>query len=305
MLGKARLYFFIFSYMDLGKMRGIEMGNPVEKTEQELTLELIKIIMNKVCDINEKGIAFHSLHADKMAMPVKENREEKLPSVLRSGIVGVTSTKAEVSDNKVRMKSAKDHFVDFIRSGIRPDVYFNITGRTNGVNYRDGIKANFIIFHEKEDTVAIIFNLDPFKEVPHDYSDELPSLTYSNNSQCVYPKNNSEASSGRKGELNLSSSPDYGFRLASRVPPRFFKGILIHIGEDRFNDKELYFSKLQSKLKEVVEQMHEVNRGRTKYLLPIYDSYGDLLWPKHMSHKDVQNFVASRDAKNTEELEKA
>jgi hypothetical protein len=47
----------------------------------------------------------------------------------------------------------------------------------------------------------------------------------------------------------------------------------------------------------IIKAMKDVYTKRTDALFPVYDTNGNLLWPRQMSHEEVKKFVAERDVK--------
>lgn len=267
-----------------------DAATKLNSLESELPPEVVEKIMAKVQNIDEYGTAFHSLHAGAIGRKIKESDEEKLTSALQLGIVGITTSGDKRNKSE---KSAKEIYLDFVRERERPNVFFSIVGRFS----RDvRMAANMIMFRQNREVIAIIFDLSPFKEVVADRGKELPKLSYSNWSHSQF-----RTSPDNKGQINESSTEDYGFRLSSRVPPRLFKGIVVDIGVKRIGtNDELYYSKLSSKLKEITDQMLDVDKEKPEYLLPVYDIDGNLLWPKQMKHVEVRKFIAERDGQKIE-----
>jgi len=48
---------------------------------------------------------------------------------------------------------------------------------------------------------------------------------------------------------------------------------------------------------EIARAMVDLDGGKTDLIVPIYDTDGNLWWPKQMSYEEVKKFVAERDAK--------
>lgn len=47
----------------------------------------------------------------------------------------------------------------------------------------------------------------------------------------------------------------------------------------------------------IASKMIEIDKDKPQNLLPIYDSDGNLLWPKQMSYAEVKKFVEEMDRK--------
>lgn len=123
------------------------------------------------------------------------------------------------------------------------------------------------------------------------------------------------------GDFNADC--DYGFKLSSRVQPRMFTGIvfrkeieineeekksrgIFHLHGDYYKDtkgnvyleydigdgKKLYgetsdFEILKEHAQKIAQDLLIVNLGKEDNLVPIYDTYGNLWWPKQISHEEI------------------
>jgi hypothetical protein len=97
---------------------------------------------------------------------------------------------------------------------------------------------------------------------------------------------------------------DNGFMITRRVAPRHFDGIYLTL--ERYgqhwdiNERKKCFKEskplVKKRVKGAVEMMQQVSEktGKNRYL-PIYDLYGNLLWPKEMNYEEVKQFVAERE----------
>ncbi|MCX6713536.1 MAG: hypothetical protein NTV48_00315 [Candidatus Vogelbacteria bacterium] len=267
--------------------------SPKENLEAILTPEILEKIMSKVQDINELGIAYHSLHTGGIGTPVKESDDEKLASVLRSGILGVTSHGYEISRKERKKKSATEIHADFIRKGEKPNVFFNIVGRLGEQSDYITMRMNSYMFGGKgSGAIIIIFDLSTFKEVISDYEVSLSELAYSNWTHSLH--------SSREGEIGDYSAPDYGFRLSSRVPPELFKGIVIVLSDGLLRDGSVG-SNLQKKLSKVLESLFEADKDNPEDLLPVYDIDGNLLWPELKTHNQIMEELKQKEADRIEQ----
>lgn len=80
-------------------------------------------------------------------------------------------------------------------------------------------------------------------------------------------------------------------QLASR-PVKYLLDSKYDIADEADTKKGLEFIR-----KYVVIKMIQMAKKHPERALPIYNTDGDLLWPKQMSYKEVKAFVAQRDAK--------
>lgn len=127
----------------------------------------------------------------------------------------------------------------------------------------------------------------------------------------------------------LIPESERGFVLTSRVAPRYFQGIVFKVARVRTEEevrKELKRTaillrisnsdemkmnkerieiqkrsidedrpeKWDQRAQELAETMMEANQKKPQQLVPIYDVYGNLYWPKKMSYEEVKQYVASR-----------
>jgi hypothetical protein len=86
---------------------------------------------------------------------------------------------------------------------------------------------------------------------------------------------------------NLMTTPgngvDEGFAVSHRVAPRYFKGFVLHQGLERSTDE------LIGDLIEVMKK-NSMELGK-EFFLPIYDLFGNLLWPKKISSDNVSKVL--------------
>lgn len=74
-----------------------------------------------------------------------------------------------------------------------------------------------------------------------------------------------------------------GFVVSHRVAPRYIKGITLHQGQ--------HYSR-ESLIHELVEAMKETTKKKKRdSFLPIYNIFGDLLWPKRISYKNLLKVI--------------
>ena len=92
-----------------------------------------------------------------------------------------------------------------------------------------------------------------------------------------------------------------GFILCHRVAPRLFSGIVLSPGKENpvkgegagrnFIEDTDYAPHVQK----IVDEMMEADKEKPELLVPIYDLYGNLLWPKQMPYEEVKKLVADRE----------
>jgi hypothetical protein len=119
----------------------------------------------------------------------------------------------------------------------------------------------------------------------------------------------------KKGVPYFSDDPkggvprsEHGFAGPVRVAPRKFLGMVIQC-TDTIKTKNQYgdeketrvlstnSEKWQRSANDLAETLLKTNQMHPDRLIPIYDVYGNMLWPKNMSHEEVQKML---EEKNTE-----
>lgn len=264
--------------------------------EKELSPEVVEMIMDKVKDIDKKGIAYSSLS---LGAYKTETAKDRFLSALNNGLLGTTGGTANREEWIKISKSKPNRLV----------VHFNITGRTL---FRDKETRSLIkdrhdpskteiannLWTKQSGAISLLFDISKFKEdEPHDRSDFHTNKihTYRAGRDTDYdPKIKHALKNPETGKWDVD--PQYGFILSPRVNSRFFQGIVLTRGKEK-NDKYL------NKIEEIAEIMGDCYKEKQNMLLPIYDENGNLLWPKQMSYEEVKKFVAERDAKKKEKLD--
>jgi len=164
-------------------------------------------------------------------------------------------------------------------------VYFNIVGRTKGLAENegaheiDGIKRISNTQWAGQD--ALIFDLNKFKENvegsperPGNYQVDLGEF---------------KSAVNKRGESMVDE--ETGFYLSPRIAPRNFKGFVMNLLGDLSEEAK------KTRVTAVVEMQKKVFQDKPELFIPIYDSIGNLLWPKKMSYKEVKKFVEEKTKK--------
>ena len=254
--------------------------------EAELSPEAIERIMEKVQDINKKGTAW-TLVSDTFPLPQLKTREAKLESILQNGIIG-TSTKQEGLERSAFFnETGKSEYLDALKSRQETEVFFNIIGRSS--NDRPGhyrrLDQYGYYFNKPSDSVGILFDLSRFRE-NETYPPNLlrrAEFTVNVDSPNLTPRDDSD---------KPMPYMETGFRLAPRIQPRSFKGVIFSINKE--NVSEEHTTKLK-RAKLIAQDMLKVHKESDELLIPIYDIQGNLWWPKQMPYEEVKRFVAERD----------
>jgi len=285
------------------------LETPEAQAEVELTPEVLEKIMAKVQDIDGHGIGYSMIGRR------EGYTKEYLSRVLADGLLGATiKGKNATYDVPTREKWVKN-----ARQKKDAAIFFNITGRSDEKSsHREycptEISASCYIWGGR-DNIGILFDISSFEE------DEPGE------NKCGKGGREMEQKSGRYRadalvmnvekykkwkEKDFYPSPDhavdteYGYILSHRIAPRFFTGILINpktkvsgpIGtESKKRDRQ----ELVELARKIATGMLEVDKDKPDLLVPIYDTDGNLLWPKQIDYKDMRKFVTERDKKKQSE----
>lgn len=269
--------------------------------EQELSPEVIEEIMRKVQDINTKGIAYSGVP------------EERLQSILRHGLLGTDyhgTTEGEIDKETWKANVRK-------RKG---QIYFNIVGRAYDISFdsksnryneygETEIGASEWMKHDwnKRNKIALLFDVSSFHEEPPitNYHrkkfknrtfaadwDTLAKIWKEKVGDGISPGDarSLEKLKGHLGGEFFTSDgfpkpwTEHGFLLNSRVAPRLLNGIVVKGIQD--TDEHL--------LKRIINQITSSVKKESR-LLPIYDTHGNLLFPKKMTYDEVKKLVTKKD----------
>ena len=247
--------------------------------ESELSPEVLEKVMNKVQDINEAGVAYSFVSGGPYSAGSifeQDNLQKtKLVRILKEGLLGTPEKCYLEGVPPTKEQWAKEAQVS-LRKGGRSNVYFNVTGMAHEEETPNTQSGETWISKSagssKKNALAFIFDLSKFT-----YDDDTNKM--SRKYYETYYKR-----STRK------FTTAYGFNLSHRVPPRFFNGILLKL-QDNYQ-----YDQLAAEIGILSEQVY---KEKGNLLLPIYDVYGNLYWPKKMSYEEVKKFVEERD-KNKE-----
>ena len=277
-----------------------ELRAEIERSNQEtnhknreLSPEVLRLVMDKVEDIDKSGTAFHAM-----------NDLRHLKSILQYGI----------------LKGGPTEWVKQIKERDPKSVWFNIVGRSNNLedNNTGSKKEMGRTAFSRLRPFFITFDLSKLNEVDFDFyqkveNDEMPSRHgYMATTEGLNPKKKEYAGTTHPGQMadqgwqkkeDVKVDPSLGFTTKSRIAPRSFKGLIINDGE-RVN---LSIDNQPVKIGDLTdEQRAEVRRkliedaintqlglfnSKPELLLPVYDVSGELLWPKQMSHEEIKELI--------------
>ncbi|OHB20771.1 MAG: hypothetical protein A2939_02395 [Parcubacteria group bacterium RIFCSPLOWO2_01_FULL_48_18] len=199
-----------------------------------------------------------------------------------------------------------------MRKHKRGAVYFNIVGRASSNDWRfeegttqidwSGYSGGHDTSGKRVETITLIFDLSPFKE-------KEPRRAYAEVSERSkeYRIDDPQAAAAWQGlqkgretteelkeiglmneKSELLADTEYGFVLSYRVAPRLFGGIVVRPSSE---DPEVVVKRVH----EIASLMLEAYRDKKAPLVPIYDSKGNLLWPKSLAYKDVKELIAQKE----------
>lgn len=303
-----------------------EEGVEMTEIEKELSLEIIKKIMEKAQDINAYGTAFtfigrgmRSIHEE----PEVSFKQNILKTILNKGLLGTSyDFRHEYKDISSFSKEIGDKgdifakkWVENVRKSKESEVHFNIIGKSTAV-FHKYIKEEGHSLSEKRtiesieeideyaiedgNNIVLIFDLSKFKEEEVEISKVWTGekTSFVQKAHTFRPK-----SSPSKIEFDLRDknnkllpSNEYGYTLSHRIAPRLFKGLVFRLDRWEKDDTE----KKEKLFSEVLETMLNVYKEKPGLLIPIYDSSGNMWWPKQMSYEEVKKFVAERDKQENE-----
>lgn len=111
----------------------------------------------------------------------------------------------------------------------------------------------------------------------------------------------------KKGMTAFSDDPkggvprsEHGYAGPARVAPRKFLGVVVQctdkikvVGEDGYEKETEVLStdpgKWERCAEDIARTLLQVDETHPDRLIPIYDAYGNMLWPTKMSHEEIQN----------------
>src|SRR3989338_8780624 len=226
----------------------------------------------------------------------------------------------DLEANKVKI-SAIEHkklLKEKRTAGEHALIHFNITGRAprwldwKESSYRPPEESAFLeisstAWTHRHDNVAVIFDISDLEE-----TEPGPKGRFDLGRDELFPKTFTSASVvDTPGSKKIGSSKprtEFGFITATRIPPRKFQGLVYSsIKRDyieyfsqktqslQYNGKEYYTdTEILRIVRNIAATMVEANKDQLRLLMPIYDSKGNLLWPKKMSYEEVKKVVVER-----------
>lgn len=308
--------------------KGTPSENPEPKIETELSPEVIEKIIAKVQDINEYGTAYSSISN------AYTNDPEILESILKNGLLGRTADRDSGLSIYSNMPPEK-WYARNVKRNQHGQTYFNIVGRTDFKGDEDPIpntpEMNYCSMSRTR-AINFIFDLSYFHEADLNFYRKLlkgeidtqEELVKKHRYYCadlIQPGANDmtkrqfeeslkklinlyyEKDPGKAEKVeDIKSPPVLGFVTKTRIPPKFFRGIIIgHASESLYKNEEEIATEEKRRLNLAITSMKKTYKDKLNLFIPIYSVNGDLLWPKQMSYEEVKKFIAERDAKKETE----
>lgn len=309
---------------------GGELSNPDEKTDQsaefQLTPEMEEKIMQKVMDINEPDWGYHTIGTIQSDYNQKNDQDKLLSSVLSNGIFA-KKTKNEYLQELLKYKRTRkwDWLDRDSEIGQFNEIFYNVTGiKDESPPLFKGdtdISEDPWVQEDKPLVYGIIFSYQENRLEDDSYSQ---SYAYGkrDNLICgarrtferIAPQTFQGVFIKINRNFNEKEKEDSIPLLVSEFKKTSNKMKEEGYLEERFNIDEglakeqlikrqyiedLDPKKLKNKAKEIGQTMLRMFEGtpRERFILPVYDVHGNLLWPRQMSYEEVKQFVADRDFK--------
>lgn len=251
----------------------------LEKVE---TSPEIEEMMKKVKNINEPGTAYSTLNVDwkdnKNASPI-----ETLHHVLKEGLLGRSSLPQldYIYGGSIKeMTKDKEGWAKAAREKHPIGVFFNVVGRASDIKRGDDSlyhrydkkNADWNSLGAQQTEIAISPYITPGSiTVLFDASSLKESETLHKD---IENRGDMKTKTYYSSSLWNETNPDseYGFVASYRVAPRFITGLVV-------TDN--------SRVEEIVKVMQEASDGDITKMLPIYDTQGNVLFPKEIKYADL------------------
>lgn len=268
---------------DLSKPSSEILDPETPARKVEITPEIEEIILEKLQDIDQDGTAYTSLESGAQDIQT-ENEDHGLEDILQNGILN-----REWYYARLGKKSTANGLVDLEPSEKmdteqkRGVVYFFIVGRTD-IPRQDDSKTEIAQGKYSQNSFAtIVFDLGRFSEIdkeqfpnPFWAGGTLPPNTYTYNGSLQSLRSGGKSENGRY----LANMND-GFALADAIPANSFKGIIVRESSDETINR-------------IMDIQKKAHQEQPENMLPIYNINGDLLWPRKIAYKEVQQLVGEK-----------
>lgn len=257
-------------------------NNEARSEDIELTPEIIEKIMAKVQDINKKGVAYSGiarLYLPYEALKPSENQAalyekawqeelEHIKRILVGGLLGRSLNDISKGDEiretykKERRQQNKD---------IR--VHFNIVGRAADLPKKEGTEISQCYWTKKgliRGTISLLFDISPYKEV---------STSEDNENEMKKIFENGDPSPNAEGKPRS----EFGFVLYPSIPPNLFQGLVLDPENFELSDGKA--------ITDLANLLTKIYGRNLEFLIPIYNTNGDLLWPQQMNYKEIKKYI--------------
>jgi hypothetical protein len=244
-----------------------------------------------------------------------EKLKEEIQNDLEDGRIGLPSkrSKSFILGGKKETYLGELKEQDF----FDPLVYANIVGRaeTYADVYGEDKKispteiGNSWYMRERDFSVAVLFDKEFFEEVEpkeresgrsifvdkwtfnsddrggktaiEEIKNKKPDVKIGDEILKNYGSNNSDGKAPAFDENGMPKPyQEWGFVFFPRIPKRAFKGLVVNLPKD-----EMYGQRIE----EVADLVQESNLQ-----IPIYDTDGNVVWPKKMSFEEVKKLTAEK-----------
>ncbi len=247
--------------------------------QESLSLEMREMIAQKTQDILDYGVPYTCvLDAD------------KLENIFREGILGMPRY-GPLENTSNRSPEEWKKAVRWKENQVTAS--FNIRGRSLPWRHAfrlqtssdDLIKeiikripenhfsCEWFDFFGKGNQIAIIFDISDMKEGQPRYLHNPDGTRWENwepiprwSFAIRGPKEQISSRTDKNG--NLLTSSEYGFSFPNRIAPRRFRGMVV-------------------KDENMVDKIVSAMLAWGKCIIPIYNIYGDMIWPKNISHAEI------------------
>lgn len=246
------------------------------ESELEISQEQFENIMSKVKNICINGTAYTIIGRNETTS-IDINTATRLSNVLEDGVLNLNWLKTRLKGITRDLKPSSFNTVN-----TRGEVYFNILGESRKSNDQDATFFDDDYFPGSSYdgyNLALIFDLSKYT------SEKQKTLENSIEKDEIWSKPEKSRGYTYNGPFRLIRSyvdedssefpkayDAYGYALSHRIPQRFFEGIVMH--PERLS-KDKILNIVLSEFK------------KNDLYLPIYDEFGNLLWPQKLSHEEI------------------
>lgn len=248
--------------------------------QSELDPEALQNVMAKVQDINAEGTAYTFVRSK--AYPGEKEMDPliRLELILQQGLKGTPTNKPTDQSHEEIRNPENSRWYENARNKKDASVHFNIIGRSRKPGDLEPI-TNINALSGYNSRFRIIFDMDSYKELDPMYergAKEIKQFNHTFRANLGARMTKEQAIRGKEMVYDEQGRPmpitEYGFVASFRIAPRRFKGIVL--------------SSPTEDLQKVIEIMNKVDKEKPELLLPVYDSRGNLLWPKKMSYAELE-----------------